>query len=114
MIRFTIGQDLYSQIVKFSIILILFYLSSFILNAAGQSAMSIISAKISRNLRTQIIGKITRLPLKYYDSNTIGNTLSKITNDVGTLSDNLSQAVTALTSGIFMLVGLLVAMFSVS
>ncbi|HIZ04028.1 MAG TPA: ABC transporter ATP-binding protein/permease [Candidatus Borkfalkia avistercoris] len=73
--------------------------------------MASVTQKNSRNLRTAISEKINRLPLKYYDSNSIGDVLSRVTNDVDTIGQTLNQSVTTFVTAIVMLVGSIVMMF---
>ena len=67
--------------------------------------------KNSKNLRTAISEKINRLPLKYYDSNSIGDVLSRVTNDVDTIGQTLNQSVATFVTAIVMLLGSIVMMF---
>lgn len=76
--------------------------------------MSKVSYKIGYNLRKQINNKINKLPLSYFDRNTNGEILSFITNDVDTLTNNLSQSLTSIVSSIILLFGTLYMMFRIS
>lgn len=76
--------------------------------------MSKVSYKIGYNLRKQINHKINKLPLNYFDRNTNGEILSFITNDVDTLTNNLSQSLTSIVSSIILLFGTLYMMFKIS
>ena len=64
-----------------------------------------------KNLRTQISGKINRVPLKYFDSHPYGDTLSRVTNDVDTIGNSMQQAVSMVVQSVCMLIGVLIAMF---
>ena len=73
--------------------------------------MATVTQKNSKNLRTAISEKINRLPLKYYDSNSIGDVLSRVTNDVDTIGQTLNQSVATFVTAIVMLLGSIVMMF---
>lgn len=76
--------------------------------------MATISQKMSYKLRQDISEKINRLPLAYFESNTVGDILSRITNDVDTLGQSLNQSITQLITSICTLVGVVVMMLSIS
>ncbi|MBP3871156.1 MAG: ABC transporter ATP-binding protein [Faecalicoccus sp.] len=76
--------------------------------------MATISQKMSYKMRQDISEKINRLPLAYFESNTVGDVLSRITNDVDTLGQSLNQSITQLITSICTLVGVVVMMLSIS
>ncbi len=76
--------------------------------------MTGIIQKICYRFREDISGKINRMPMKYFESRTVGEVLSRITNDVDTLGQGLSQSVTQLISAVTTLVGILVMMLTIS
>lgn len=76
--------------------------------------MAGINTKICRKLRGEISEKINRLPLSYFDKNTYGDILSRITNDVDTISFNLNNSVTTLISSIVSIVCVPIFMFTIS
>jgi ATP-binding cassette subfamily B multidrug efflux pump len=76
--------------------------------------MTGISQKISYQFRKDISKKINRLPLKYFDGKTHGDVLSRVTNDVDTVSQTLNQSLTQIVTSITLLVGILVMMLSIS
>ena len=73
--------------------------------------MATVTQKNSRDLRTAISEKINVLPLKYFDSHSVGDVLSRITNDVDTIGQTLNQSVSTLVTATVMLVGCVVMMF---
>lgn len=75
------------------------------------SIMAIVSQKICKRLRTEMIAKLNRLPLSYFDSRSYGDTLSHVTNDVDTIGTSLNQSMASLVSGILNFVGALLLMF---
>lgn len=73
-----------------------------------------VSQKVSYNLRKEISQKINRLPLKYFDSVTYGEVLSRVTNDVDTVSQSLNQSLSQIITSTTTLVGILIMMLSIS
>lgn len=82
------------------------YIQGFIMTGVGQ--------KITYTLREQISNKFHKLPLKYYESQTTGEILSRVTNDVDTVSQTLDQVTTQLLSQITMIVGIFFMMLSIN
>ena len=76
--------------------------------------MTGISQKMCLRLRRDISEKINRMPLGYFESNTVGDVLSRITNDVDTLGQSLNQSITQLITSVCTLVGITIMMFSIS
>ena len=76
--------------------------------------MTGITQKICYRMRKEISEKINRMPLKYFESRTYGEVLSRITNDVDTLGMGLNQSITQIITSICTIVGILVMMLSIS
>lgn len=76
--------------------------------------MSGLSQKVCYDLRGQISRKINRLPLAYFEKRTVGEVLSRITNDVDTLGQSLNQSITQLITSVTTMVGVLIMMLSIS
>ena len=76
--------------------------------------MSGISNDVSYNLRKDISHKINRMPMKYFESRTTGEILSRITNDVDTLGQSLNQSVTQLITSVTMLIGVFIMMLRIN
>jgi ATP-binding cassette subfamily B protein len=76
--------------------------------------MANVSTDISYRFRQDISTKMNRMPLKYFDSTTHGEVLSRITNDVDTVNQTLSQSLTQIITSLVTVVGVLVMMFSIS
>ena len=76
--------------------------------------MSGVSQKMCYDFRRQISEKIDRLPLAYFEKRTVGEVLSRITNDVDTMGQSLNQCVTQLITSVTTMVGVLVMMLSIS
>ena len=76
--------------------------------------MTGVTQKLTYGLRKQISEKMDRLPLKYYDSQSHGDILSRVTNDVDTVNQTLGQSLTQIVTSVTTLVGILIMMFSIS
>ncbi len=76
--------------------------------------MSGVAQKVSYKLRKELSEKINKLPLKYFDKMTHGEVLSRVTNDVDTVSQTLNQVLAQTISSITILIGVLIMMFSIS
>ncbi|QNU68064.1 ABC transporter ATP-binding protein [Ruminiclostridium herbifermentans] len=76
--------------------------------------MAGVAQKVSYRLRKEISEKINRLPLKYFDKMTHGEVLSRVTNDVDTVSQTLNQSLSQIITSITMLIGILIMMLSIS
>lgn len=76
--------------------------------------MSGVSQKMTYRMRKEISEKIHRIPMKYYESNTHGEVLSRVTNDVDTLGTSLNQSITQLITSVTTLIGVLIMMLSIS
>ncbi len=89
---------------------IIFALSS-IFNFFQSFIMATISNKFSRNLRKEISTKINRLPLKYFDSHSYGDILSRVTNDVDSIGMTMNQSIATLVSALTLFLGCIIMMF---
>lgn len=94
--------------------LIALYLASALCAYMQSYIMSNVTMKVTYKLRKELSEKINRLPLRYFDARTHGEVLSRITNDVDTVSLTLNQSLTQLITSITTVVGILVMMLSIS
>ncbi|MDR1325373.1 MAG: ABC transporter ATP-binding protein/permease [Treponema sp.] len=90
------------------------YLAGIVFSYLQGFVMAGITAQISRRLRNEINAKTHRLPLSYYDKTTHGDILSRITNDVDTLSQTLNQSLSQIITSLTSLAGVIIMMFSIS
>ncbi|MEK4360501.1 ABC transporter ATP-binding protein [Paenibacillus sp. FSL M7-1455] len=90
------------------------YLFSAVFSYAQQYMMAGVAQKVVYDMREQINRKLSRLPLKYFDSKTHGEILSRATNDVDNISTTLQQSLTQLMTSIVTLVGVIVMMLTIS
>ncbi len=104
----------FSGIEKILLILVCLYLVSALFSFVQGYIMSGISQKISYEMRNQISEKINRMPMKYFDTKTHGEILSRITNDIDTLGMSLNQSLTQLITSVTTMVGILIMMLSIS
>ena len=90
------------------------YLCSALFSFIQGYLMTGISQKLTYRMRKEISEKIDRLPMEYFDKMTHGEILSRITNDVDTLSQSLNQSATQLITSVTMIIGVLIMMLSIS
>jgi ATP-binding cassette subfamily B multidrug efflux pump len=98
-------------IAEISILLAVLYVIGFALNLSQGWIMAGVTQKISRNMRTDISKKIDRMPLRYFDSHTVGDVLSCVSNDVDTFSQSMNQSFSTLVSSLSLLGGSMIMMF---
>ncbi|MDE6425115.1 MAG: ABC transporter ATP-binding protein/permease [Ruminococcus sp.] len=97
---------------KICFTLVAIYAGGAVLNYSQQFITATITQKTSKRLRTDIDEKINRLPLKYFDTTTKGDILSRVTNDVDTISQTLSSSSANLISSLALFVGVIYKMFA--
>ncbi len=97
---------------KIIITLVCLYLLSAIFGYIQSYSMTTISNGFAKDLRTRISVKINKLPLKFFDSHEIGDILSRVTNDVDTIAQNLNQSLATLISSLTLFVGSIIMMFA--
>jgi ATP-binding cassette, subfamily B, multidrug efflux pump len=107
------GVD-FGYIGRIMIILIGLYGLSSILAYIQGWIMSSVSMKVSYSFRKEISEKINRMPLKYFDGTNHGEVLSRVTNDVDTLSQTLNQSLSQIITSVTTVIGVLIMMFSIS
>lgn len=98
------------KIKSIGLILVAIYVISAILTFTQGYIMATVTQKVSKGLRSDISKKINKLPMSYYNNNTTGDLLSRVTNDVDTIGQALNQSVGTLISAIYLLVGSLIMM----
>ena len=96
---------------KYAIILSIIIILNVVFSYLQGLIMARVTQRISRQMRSDISKKINRLPFSYIDHTTNGDILSRITNDVDTITQSLNNSVTTLVSSIIMLIGTTVMMF---
>ena len=104
----------FEKIGQILLILLGLYLCSALFSFIQGYLMTGISQKLTYRMRKEISEKIDRLPMEYFDKMTHGEILSRITNDVDTLSQSLNQSATQLITSVTMIIGVLIMMLSIS
>ena len=102
------------NIAKILITLLLIYLTSCLLSFLQNWIMSKVTQSVTYQLRKDISLKINRLPLKYFDTKTHGEILSRVSNDVETISQSLNQVTTQMISAIVTIIGVLFMMIKIN
>lgn len=95
-------------------LLIGLYILSAIFRYIQTWLMTQVTQTVTFRMRRQLSEKINRLPLSYFDKQTYGEVLSRVTNDVDTISQTLNQSLSQIVSSTVMVLGILVMMFSIS
>jgi len=99
-----------TEVKKIAVTLLIIYFISAVFGYIQQFIMATVTNKFSKTLRKDITEKINKMPLKYFDKNSYGDILSRVTNDVDTLSQALNQSLGSLVSSATLLIGSVVMM----
>ena len=99
------------KVKEIGIFLIVIYSLGAIFSYIEGFIMAIVTNKCAKKLRSEISNKINKLPLKYFDQNSYGDVLSRVTNDVDTIAQSLNQSLGNLVSAITLFIGALIMMF---
>ncbi len=100
-----------AEVTKICVLLVCLYIVGALFNYFQNYITTIVTQKVGRNLRRDISKKINKLPLNYFDSHLHGDVLSRVTNDVDTVTQSLSESVGSLFSSGLLFVGVLIMMF---
>lgn len=104
----------FAKLGRLCLIVIGLYVISALLSYVQQIIMAHTSQRIMYKMRNQVKRKLTRLPLKYFDGRTHGEILSRVTNDIDTISNTLQQGVTQIISAVATIIGVIVMMLTIS
>ena len=96
---------------KLAIILLILNVLSFLFNYVQGFIMAVVTNKFSKKMRSDIAKKINHLPLSYFDKTTVGDILSRVTNDVDSICMTLNHSLGSLVSALTMFVGAIIMMF---
>lgn len=96
------------------VLLLALYLLSALFSYIQGWVMTNITQKVTYTLRRDISNKINRLPLSYFDKRTYGEVLSRVTNDVDTISQTLNQSLSQIITSVVMIIGIIVMMLTIS
>ncbi len=100
-----------TKVKKIGIVLAIIYIVSAIFNFVQQLLMTTVSNNFAKKLRTNISQKINRLPLKYFDQHETGDVLSRVTNDVDTIAQNMNHSLATLVTSLTLFLGSILMMF---
>ena len=104
----------FTYIGRILLIVLGLYLISSLFNLVQGYTMSTITQKLCYRLRREIVEKINRMPMKYFESRTYGEVLSRVTNDVDTLGQSLNQSMTQIITSATQIVGVFIMMIRIS
>ena len=104
----------FENIANILITLLILYVVSMCFSGIQGFVMTNVSQKVTYKMRNDLVSKINKLPMRYFDKKTNGEVLSIITNDIDTLSTNLNQSITQIISASCTLIGILAMMLSIS
>ena len=104
----------FDYIVRILVILGGIYIISAAFSYIQQLLMAIVAQKTVYNLRNDVNHKLSKLPLKYFDSHTHGEILSRVTNDIDNISNTLQQSITQIITSVITLVGIIAMMLAIS
>lgn len=104
------GIDM-ERVESIGLTLVAFYVGSAILSFGQQFIMATVTQNVTKQLRSDISGKINRLPMAYYNKTSTGDVLSRVTNDVDMISQSMNQSIGNLVSAVALFFGSLIMMF---
>ena len=104
----------FDKISKILLLTLALYILSFIFSFIQGWLMSNISQDLTYNMRKEISQKINKLPMEYFEQRTVGETLSRITNDIDTFGQGLNQSLTQLITSVTTIIGILIMMLTIS
>ena len=109
------GQGIdFSKLLKIIFILTILYIISTVFSYAQSYIMSGVAQRISYRLRQEISQKINRLPMEYFDKNSKGDIISRVTNDVDTLSQTMNQSLMQVVTSVITVVGVFIMMLYIN
>jgi len=111
--RYIMPRD-YSGLLRLSVALLGIYALSALMSALQAYIMASVAQKTVRDMREDLFAKIQSLPLRFFDSKTHGELMSRTTNDIENVTNTLSQSLTQLVSNFLTVVGTLIMMFILS
>ena len=101
----------FNAIWSMTIMIALFQIGSAIAGVVEGFLMTDVSNRFAQELRDRISEKINRLPLKFFDKNQTGDTLSRVTNDVDTIAQSLNESLSTIVAAIALFIGVVIMMF---
>lgn len=109
------GQGIdFSKLLKIIFVLTILYIISTVFSYAQSYIMSGVAQRISYRLRQEISQKINRLPMEYFDKNSKGDIISRVTNDIDTLSQTMNQSLMQVVTSVITVVGVFIMMLYIN
>jgi ATP-binding cassette subfamily B multidrug efflux pump len=104
----------FNYILRILFVLAVLYIASAVFSYIHQIIMAIIAQKTVFNMRNDVINKLSKLPLKFFDTHTHGEILSRVTNDIDNISHTLQQSITQIFTSVITLSGIIIIMLTIS
>ncbi len=104
----------FDRILKIVLLLAGLYVISMVFSFIQGWIVTDVAQKVSFNLRNEINDKVERMPLKYFDTHSLGDTLSRVTNDVDTMAQTLNQALSQIINSTITVIGVVIMMLTIS
>nr|WP_249030587.1 ABC transporter ATP-binding protein [Tannockella kyphosi] len=108
------GSIDFTYIGKIVLVLVAFYLVSMVFSLVQGIVVSGVSQKVAYDLRESLSKKMSRMPLKYFDKHTSGDTLSRVTNDIDTIAQSLNQSMSQIITSFVTVVGIFIMMLTIN
>lgn len=108
---FGLGSIDLEKVLSIFLLVAILYVVSAIFEIIEAILMTDVSNNFARHLRSQISAKINRLPLRFFDKNQTGDTLSRVTNDVDTIAQSMNESLSTLVADSLLLIGVIIMMF---
>ena len=108
------GSINFDKIWNILMLTLVIYLTASVLNMIQAQIMAVVTQKLGYRMRREISEKINRMPMKYFESRPYGDVLSRITNDVDTFTQSLSQSVSMIIMSVTTIVGTFIMMLTIS
>lgn len=99
---------------RLALILIALYLASAVLSYIEGAILSIVSARYAKKMRSELLEKISRLPIAYFDQHQFGDTLSRMSNDISTVANTLADVLSRIITSLTTVIGILIMMLTIS
>ncbi|MBY0754630.1 ABC transporter ATP-binding protein/permease [Clostridium sardiniense] len=104
----------FSKLTHYILLLLFFYVLSAVFMYLQQYIMAGVAQNTVRDMRKDVNEKLNRLPIKYFDANSKGDILSRVTNDVDNISSTLQQSLTQLITAVISMIGITIMMLTIS
>ncbi len=111
----TLGAAIsWEKLGQLALILIGLYLVSAVLSYAEGVILSVVSAHYAKKMRAELLDKISRLPISYFDKHQFGDTLSRMSNDISTVANTLADVLSRIITSLTTVIGILIMMLTIS